>query len=122
VEVGKKIKQIRELKDYTQEYMADKLGIAIRSYSKLESGETRLTVDKLYEISEILGVSVPEILGFNVAMIFNNNPTYNKGGNFFAYNNTEVQLVRELYEKHIQYLTEENQFLRDRLNKQDQKE
>ena len=35
-----KIKQIRELKNFTQEYVATKLNLSIRAYSKIETGET----------------------------------------------------------------------------------
>ena len=50
-----KIKQIRELKNYTQEYVATQLGLTTRAYSKIESGETQLTINRLNEISSILG-------------------------------------------------------------------
>jgi transcriptional regulator with XRE-family HTH domain len=33
-----KIKQIRELKNITQEYVAQKLGLSTRAYSKLKIG------------------------------------------------------------------------------------
>jgi len=39
--IGQKIKKLRELKNLTQEYMAEQLGMKNQSsYSKLESGET----------------------------------------------------------------------------------
>lgn len=34
--VGKKIKQFRELRDYTQSYMADRLDISTSGYGKIE--------------------------------------------------------------------------------------
>lgn len=36
--IGYKIKSIRELKNLTQEYMAEKLDISQAAYSKLEKG------------------------------------------------------------------------------------
>ena len=41
-----KIKQIRELKNITQEYVATQLGLTTRAYSKIESGETQLTINR----------------------------------------------------------------------------
>ncbi len=35
--VGKKLKQLRELQGFSQEYLATQLGISIRAYSKIES-------------------------------------------------------------------------------------
>lgn len=67
-----KIKQIRELKNFTQEYMAQKLGLSTRAYSKIETGETQLTINRLNEISGILGVPAMEVLGFDDKQVFNN--------------------------------------------------
>lgn len=57
-----KLKKIREERHYTQEYIAKKLGISIRAYSKIERGETQLTINRLKEISAILNVSPFELL------------------------------------------------------------
>jgi len=38
-----KIKQLRDLKNFTQEYMERQLGLSTRAYSKIESGEAKLT-------------------------------------------------------------------------------
>ena len=67
-----KIKQIRELKNFTQEYVADRIGLSTRAYSKIESGETQLTINRLNEISGILEVDPIELLGFDHRQVFNN--------------------------------------------------
>jgi transcriptional regulator with XRE-family HTH domain len=77
-----KIKQIRELKNFTQEYVAQKLGLSARAYSKIETGETQLTINRLNEISIVLGIDPMEVLGFDDTKIFNiNNSTGNNGYN-----------------------------------------
>lgn len=93
-----KIRQLRELKGYSQEVLAAELGITKRAYSKLERGDTQLTVTRLYEISNILGMSPRDVLGFEAANVYNNSPQQ-KGGSYVAYNNTEVEYVRNLYER-----------------------
>lgn len=114
--IEKKIKQIRELKNFSQEYMANQLDLSIRAYSKIEKGETQLTINRLNMISKILDVSVQEILGFNASIIFNNNPIDQKGGHYVAYNNTEIEYLKKLYDDQIQNLKEEIAFLREQLN------
>lgn len=42
-----KIRQLRELKGFSHEVMATELGITKRAYSKLERGDTQLTVTRL---------------------------------------------------------------------------
>jgi len=57
-----KIKKIREFKNFTQGYMAGKLGLSQNSYSRIESGQTKLDTDRLKEISKLLDVPVETIL------------------------------------------------------------
>ena len=96
-----KIKQIRELKNFTQEYMAQKLGLSTRAYSKIETGETQLTINRLNEISAILEVQPMEVLGFDDKKIFNiNHSTGNNGYNNIMY----PEKLIEQYEETIQSL------------------
>ena len=62
--VGKKIKKLRELRNYTQSYMAIELDITQQGYSKIEK-EGRLTVDQLDWIASILNVYSAYILNFD---------------------------------------------------------
>lgn len=56
-DVGEKIRLQRLTKRYSQEYMAFCLEISQAAYSKIESGETVLTLPRIYDIAEILEVS-----------------------------------------------------------------
>jgi transcriptional regulator with XRE-family HTH domain len=99
-----KIKQIRELKNYTQEYVAQQLGLSTRAYSKIETGETQLTINRLNEISAILEVQPMEVLGFDDKKIFNiNHSTGNNGYNNIMY---PEKLIQQ-YEETIQALKEQ---------------
>ena len=57
------LKRIRTEKGISQKKMADTLGFAQNNYSKIERGLVELTVNRLYEIAEVLEVSILEILG-----------------------------------------------------------
>ena len=52
--VASNIRKVREFRNYTQEYLAMKLGISQNAYSKIELAYTRITLVRLFEISEIL--------------------------------------------------------------------
>jgi transcriptional regulator with XRE-family HTH domain len=54
----KNIKKARERKGYSLNYVAIELSICESAYRKIENGLSRLRVDSLIQISEILGVSV----------------------------------------------------------------
>ena len=63
--IYKAIKSIRELKNYTQDYMAFELEISQAAYYKIESGKTLLTYQKLENIARIFKVSITDIINFN---------------------------------------------------------
>lgn len=56
--VGERIRIHRMIKNYSQEYMAFMLEISQPAYSNIERGITVLTIPRLYEIAEVLEMSV----------------------------------------------------------------
>ncbi|QEM03723.1 helix-turn-helix transcriptional regulator [Mucilaginibacter rubeus] len=56
--VGERIRIQREIKNYSQTYMSFMLEISQPAYSNIERGTTVLTVPRLYEIAEILEISI----------------------------------------------------------------
>ncbi len=99
-----KIKQIRELKNLTQDYVASQLQLTTRAYSKIESGETQLTINRLNEISSILGIEPIELLGFDDKQVFNN--CKQEGNIGINHINIPDKLIQQ-YEKTIQVLEDE---------------
>jgi transcriptional regulator with XRE-family HTH domain len=107
-----KIKQVRELKNFTQEYVASQLGLTTRAYSKIESGETQLTINRLNEISKILEVDPVEVLGFDDKQVFNN--CKQEGNIGINHINVPEKLIQQ-YEKTIQILEDEVTLLKSLL-------
>lgn len=103
--IKNKIKNIRELKNYTQEYMAERLGVTQAGYSKIEKGKTSLSYEKLVEIGRILDVSVEDIISFEYDKYFNsfNKITGNNNGSILI-NADNTSIIKELYEDKIQLL------------------
>lgn len=62
MELHNKIKFIRLSKNFTQVYLADELDIDVANYSRLERGETGITIDRLQKIADILEVDVIELI------------------------------------------------------------
>jgi transcriptional regulator with XRE-family HTH domain len=59
---GQKLRLLREYRNYSQEYIAEKLGIAQNAYSRIENNQTRLTADRLEKLARILDVPPMELL------------------------------------------------------------
>lgn len=70
--VGQKIKKLRELRNYTQAYMAIELDMTQQGYSKIEK-EGRLSVAQLDQIADILKVDSAYILNFNEEQLIKQN-------------------------------------------------
>jgi len=58
----KNLRRIREIKGYSQEYMAAKMDISQSAYCKIESGKQKLRVERLLRLSEILEVAAENLL------------------------------------------------------------
>ncbi|MGN7719333.1 helix-turn-helix domain-containing protein [Chitinophaga sp. 22620] len=60
--VGPRIRRLRESRDYTQEYVAARLGIGATAYGNIERGDVkRITLGRWMEIAQVLGVHYSEI-------------------------------------------------------------
>jgi transcriptional regulator with XRE-family HTH domain len=74
-----KVRMLREGIGYSQEYVAKKLNITQQAYSKLEKNPNNATLERLRELSKVLGVSVNAIVGDDDMYIQQN--FHQQGGN-----------------------------------------
>lgn len=61
MEIGKKIMELRKKNGFSQEELADKVGVARQTISKWELGETSPDLKQAKELSNILKVSLDEL-------------------------------------------------------------
>ena len=59
---GQQLNAIRKDRNFTAQYMADKLNITLRSYRMYESGNRSPSIDTLVKIADILDVSLDYLL------------------------------------------------------------
>ena len=59
--LGSRIKALRSAKHYTQEQIADQIGISRQRYARIENGNNSITLEILFQIAEILDVTVGDI-------------------------------------------------------------
>jgi transcriptional regulator with XRE-family HTH domain len=114
--LGERVKNLREEKNYTQQHIANKLGISQKAYSKIETGETKLSVDNLIKIAEILETTLYRILNLDGSTTYNNFNTHN-GEGIVIHKSTSDKL-EALYDKllkskdeQISILNQQNEFL-----------
>ena len=61
--IGQRIKQLRKKNDFTQEKLADLLGVTYQSVSKWECGTTMPDLAMIAPLARLLQVSADELLG-----------------------------------------------------------
>lgn len=57
------IRSLREDNDWTQQYVADRLGVNRRTYSAYETGTNSMTPETLIQLAELYHTSVDYLLG-----------------------------------------------------------
>ena len=112
--LSKRIASMRVRQGLSFENIAHDLSITPAAYRKIEIGETKLTVERLFQISEILKSSLPELLeiGNDVFQQTNNESTaiyQQKVENFY-------QESKEVYEKLLQSKDEQIALLKKLLD------
>ena len=59
----RRIRDLREDSDYSQEYLAVYLSCSQSAYSQIESGKRQISIDYLIKLSELYCVSTDYLLG-----------------------------------------------------------
>lgn len=108
--IGNKIKKLRELKNYTQDYMADKLQMSQSNYSRIENNELDLPFSKLQQIAEIFEISIIDLIEFDAKYFFNNVHAQTINGNITHAMSTNE---KKLYEEQIEGLKREVSYLKE---------
>ncbi|WP_264705168.1 WO male-killing family protein Wmk [Wolbachia endosymbiont (group A) of Gymnosoma rotundatum] len=60
--IGKKIKEWRVVREYTQKDLAEKMNTTRDEISNYEQGRTAVPLDKLYEIAKALSINITDLL------------------------------------------------------------
>lgn len=106
--IGLKIKKLRELKNFTQEFMADKLQMSQSNYSRIENNDLDVPFSKLQLIADILEISITDLIEFDAKYFFNNVHAQTINGNI---NNAVSLNEKKLYEDQIEGLKREISYL-----------
>ena len=64
--IGERLRKARLEKNYTQEYLAEKMNVSVAFLSRIERGSSHINLKRLTEICKLLEVSEGEILNGSV--------------------------------------------------------
>lgn len=116
-DISENIKNLRELRNFTQDYMAQKLDITQAGYSKIESGQTDISYSKIVEIAQVLEVSPQDLITFNKQKYFNSFNNVKGSNNGSVIINTNADEIKSLYTDKIDLLNRMLLMKEEELNK-----
>ncbi len=90
--LGKNIKTLRQLRGWSQEQIATKLGITAPAFSKIECGLTDVNLSRLEQIAELFELKVIELL------MYHDNQEIQK------FNNEMIEVKAQLAEKDLEII------------------
>lgn len=119
--VGKKLRILREMHNYTQEYVAEQLNLKQKAYSNLETGEVSLNLEKSEHLAKLYKMDIIDLLAYlhssEKFVIYNNRGTSSLigQGEVNIHNHGLVEKERSLYEGKISLLEEKIKFMEEKL-------
>jgi len=119
-DVVRKIILLRSKKGYTYENMANELFITTAAYRKIETGETKLSMERLFKIAEILQESVSSLIETTEENVINQTNNENSIGNQYLKKiENFYQDNKEVYDKLLKSKDEQIELLKGLLSKND---
>ncbi len=118
MEIQEKIRLMRNAKNWSQEEMANKLGMSVNGYANIEHGTTDLHVKKIKKIAKIFEIDLMELLNFGekgfvclIGIGDNNSCNDNK-----VFNNSNPQHEIEKLQLEVKYLKEMLELMKGKSN------
>ena len=114
--VVQKIMAFRSKKGYSYQNMSDELAMTPAAYRKIETGETKLSVERLFRIAEILGEKITSFLDAE-GNVFNQTISDSSTGNQYQQTiENFFQENKELYDKLLASKDDQINLLNNLLN------
>lgn len=76
--LSKRLKELRKVYNYTQDYVADVIGATRQTYSHYETGRRKPSPETLYKLAGLYNISVDDLL--HLSMDFDRNVYYEAPG------------------------------------------
>jgi transcriptional regulator with XRE-family HTH domain len=104
--IGTNIKNIRELKNFSQEYIAGEIEVSQSTYARIENGTTIPRIDKLQRIADVLEVDLSTLLSTtNIFHINFNKSASQSVQNGYINNQTnsiiDIEMLRKIIQEEI---------------------
>ncbi len=97
--IGQKLRKLRNQKGFSQEYLADRLNISQKTYSNMENDRTSISVEILKQLSSELEVDMIDLITDSKIIVQYNTSQDTSTFNGVVHNNYPEELVAQLKER-----------------------
>jgi len=117
-QLSSKLRILREVHDYTQEYVAGVLDVSQNTYSLIEKGDTKITIDRLAKLAALYNMELADLITLN-EQTYINTITNSQGvcSKNVTVNNSLSEDERALFKRTIDRLEKENERLHNLIEK-----
>jgi transcriptional regulator with XRE-family HTH domain len=109
-ELGNKLRVLREIHNYTQEYLANVLDVAPNTYSLMEKGQAQFTIDRIEKLAQFYKMDITDFMKLSDQNIIHT-ITHSNGicsDTVNIHNNGLADEEKNLYKDMIKRLEEQN--------------
>lgn len=111
------IRELREERQWSQEQMAEYLGMSKNGYAKIERGESRPSLERLEQIAQVLEVNVLDLLHIadKQVVLQTQNQNANYHYNHYANNETlqaEIERLKLIIAHKEEIISQKNDYIR----------
>ena len=109
-QLARKLKLLREVHNYTQDYVASVLDISPNTYSLMEKGQATFSIQRIEVLADLYKMSIADFLRLNDQTIIHNIANSNGicSENVNIHNNGLLDDERNLYKDIIDRLEQQN--------------
>ncbi len=113
--LGNKLRVLREVHNYTQEYVSNVLDVAPSTYSLMEKGQAQITIERIEKLASLYKMDISDLLKLSDQTIIQQHFTYSNGisESVTINNNGLAEDERKMYKEVIQQLREQNNKLEE---------
>src|SRR5690606_22930900 len=101
--IGKKLREMRKQKGWSQAQVADSLYLSQSTYARIENGESYSWANNLDQICKVFEITPEELVKNESSMVINNQQQGGNSGNAIIINQLSEKLI-EQYEDRIKEL------------------
>lgn len=95
MKTNEKLRQLREMQNWTQEEMAEKMQMSASGYAKLERGDNNLNIERLEQIAQIFNIDIADLTSKERGIVFVVGCDYGNNNSISHYGTTD-SLIQEL--------------------------